>query len=58
MGAIQTAKGVLKTFWSLTKEDWGEMDHKAVRVVSALIGFALVAAFWYFFFRKIAPWPF
>lgn len=58
MGLLSTIKGFLSTFWSLLKEDWSETDHKLLRVVSAIIGFVVVAAFWFYFFRRIAPWPF
>lgn len=55
MSKAETVKGVLKTFWSMTKEDFVEMDHKVVRIASGLIGFAIAAAFWFFFFRHIVP---
>ncbi len=58
MGKLAAIKGIFRTFLSLTKEDWSETDHKLIRVASAVIGFAIVAAFWFYFFRKIAPWPF
>jgi hypothetical protein len=58
MGKLASLKGFLYTFWSMVKEDWNELDHKLIRVLSAIIGFALVAVFWFYFFRRIAPWPF
>ncbi len=55
MSKVETAKGILKTFWMLTKEDWDELDHKLLRIAAGAIGFAVMALFWYFFFSKIGP---
>jgi hypothetical protein len=55
MSKIETIKGILATFWQLTKEDWTAMDHKLVRVVAGVVGFSIAALFWYFVIRNILP---
>ncbi len=55
MSKLQTAKGVLKTFWFMTREDWDEMDRKMLRIAAGAIGFIIMAAFWYFLFRNVGP---
>jgi hypothetical protein len=58
MSKLETMKGILGTFWSMVKEDWADLDHKFLRIVVGAISFALVAVFWFYFFRHIAFWPF
>ena len=55
MSLLKDITGVLKTFLQTSKEDWSEMDHKLVRIASGVIGFAIAAFFWFYFFRHIAP---
>jgi hypothetical protein len=55
MSRIETVKGVLKTFLTITMEDWDEMDHKLLRIAAGAIGFAVMAFFWYFVFRNVGP---
>lgn len=58
MPAIDTIKGVLKTFLWITKGEWDEMDHKFYRLASAAVMFVLVGLFWFYFLRNILPTPF
>lgn len=55
MSRIEMIKGILKTFWTLTKEDWDETDHKLIRIAAGAIGFIVMALFWYLLFRNISP---
>ena len=55
MARVETAKGILKTFWAMTLEDWDEMDHKLVRIAAGVIGFTIMGLVLYFFFRNISP---
>jgi hypothetical protein len=55
MSKIQAIKGVLKTFVSLSKEDFQEMDHKLLRIGIGVVGFILMAIFWLLFLRNILP---
>jgi len=52
---LKTIKGILKTFWFLTKSDWEELDHKLLRIASSAIGFILMALFWLYFIKNIVP---
>ena len=54
MSKIESIKGVLKTFFWLTKEEFDSMDHKMARIAFGVIGFAVAAAFWYFVFSRFA----
>ena len=55
MSKIDTIKGIMGTFWKLTKEDWFAMDHKLVRIAAGIIGFAIAGLFWYFVLRNFMP---
>lgn len=55
MGKTQTAKGIIKTFYWMTKEDWQQMDKKFYRLVFGVMGFAAMALFWFYFLRNIVP---
>ena len=58
MSKWQSIKGVFQTFFQISKEDWGEMDHKLLRIASGIIGFAIAAVFWFYLFRHIMPFHF
>ena len=55
MSKIQTIKGILKTFWIMTIEDWDEMDHKLLRIAAGVVGFIIMGLFWFFVLRNISP---
>ena len=55
MSRIEAVRGLLKTFWTITMEDWDEMDRKMMRKAAGAIGFIIIAAFWYFLFRNVGP---
>ena len=55
MPKIDTIKGILTTFWQLTKEDWEIMDHKLLRIMAGVVGFTIAALFWYFIVGNIMP---
>ena len=55
MSKAESIKGVLKMFWSMAKEDFGEMDHKFLRIAVGVGSFAAAALFWLFFLRHIIP---
>jgi len=55
MSKIRAAKGVLKTFTWMAKEDWDQMDHKLARIAFGAISFVLMGLFWFYFLRQITP---
>ena len=55
MSKVETVKGVLVTFWQLTKEDWRMLDHKLIRIIAGVVGFTIAALFWYFVIRNMLP---
>ncbi len=55
MSKIEIIKGIMKTFWILTKEDWDELDHKLLRIATGAIGFVIMALLWYYLFRNVSP---
>jgi len=55
MSKLQTVKGILKTFWTMTIEDWDEMDHKLLRIAAGAVGFIIMGLFWFFVLRNISP---
>jgi len=57
MSKFQTIKGIMKTFFHITKEDWNEMDHKLIRLAAGAAGFIIMALVWFYFLRSISPWP-
>ncbi|MFH0949431.1 MAG: hypothetical protein V1802_03000 [Candidatus Aenigmatarchaeota archaeon] len=52
---ISMIKGTMKTFFDDVKGDFRDMDHKLMRILFGVIGFAIAAAFWYFFLRNMMP---
>jgi Mg2+ and Co2+ transporter CorA len=52
MPKMQALKGVLRTFWLMTKEDWGELDHKFYKIVFGAVMFILMGLFWFYFLRN------
>ena len=54
MSRLKTIRGVLDTFWQLTKEEWYVMDHKLMRIATGVVGFVIAVLFWYFFFRNMS----
>lgn len=55
MSIMQTMKGITKTFLWLVSEEWNVMDHKLIRIIAGVIGFTVMALFWYFFLRNFMP---
>lgn len=58
MSKFQTIKGILKTFWQMTKEDFQAMDKKLWRIIIGGIIFILMAYLWFKFFSVISPFKF
>ena len=58
MPKIQTAKGVLRTMLSMSKEDWQQMDKKFYRLAFGVVGFVAMALFWFYFLRNLSPFGF
>ncbi|MBI3190260.1 hypothetical protein HYZ41_01000 [archaeon] len=58
MPKIQTALGVMKTLFSISKEEWNDLDHKLIKVTFGVISFVVMALFWFYFIRHIIPGPF
>ena len=54
MSKIESIKGVVKTFFWLTKEELDSMDHKLARIAFGVIGFATAAMVWYFIFSRFS----
>ncbi len=55
MSKISGIKGVFRTFWEMTKEDWHLMDRKLFRIIAAAISFLIAALFWLYFFSNVRP---
>ncbi len=53
MSMAETAKGVLKTFFAMSKEEFDVMDHKLFRIGAGIIGFVAVTTFWFFLYRTM-----
>ncbi len=47
----KTLVGTMKTFFHLSKEEWGYMDHKLLRVVGGIVSLVVAALIWFYFFR-------
>ena len=52
---IDFLKGLLKTFFWLSREEWKELDHKLFRIGFGIAVFAGMALFWLYFLRSITP---
>ena len=55
MSKLSSIKGVMKTFFWLSREDWNGMDHKIPRLVFGGIAFIVMALFWLYFLRGVLP---
>ena len=55
---LQSLAGFLKTFFSMSREEFGQMDHKLTRIGAGVATFAVMALFWLFFLRNIVPFKF
>ena len=55
MSKLRTIAGILKTVWSMSKEDFGAMDRKLLRITTGVVGFVVAALFWFYFLRNIIP---
>lgn len=55
MGKLKSAAGVFKVMWESVKEDWASLDHKLLRIIAGVVGFAIAGLFWYLFLRNITP---
>lgn len=58
MPKMKAVKGVLKTFWSMAKEDFAATDHKLVRIAVGVVSFVVMALLWFYVFRTISPFRF
>ncbi len=58
MSKMETIKGIFRTFWRMSLEDFVEMDHKLVRITVSIITFIVVAFVWFYVFRSISPFKF
>ncbi|GEM_PF-1693401 len=52
---IDSLKGVFRTFFWLSKEEWSDLDHKMVRIIFGVGGMVAMALFWLYFLRSITP---
>jgi hypothetical protein len=55
MSKLRAIAGVLKTFLQMSKEDFSEMDHRLLRIGTGIVGFIVMAIFWYVFFSGSSP---
>jgi hypothetical protein len=55
MSKFETAKGVMKTFFWLAKEELDSMDHKLFRIALGIIAFIVSSLLWYFLFNLASP---
>ena len=58
MSRLNALKGLMRTFFWLTKEEWRGTDHKFYRLAFGAIGFVVMALFWFYFIRNFLPSPF
>ena len=58
MSKADALKGVMKTLVWLTREEFGEMDHKLYRLGFSITIFVLAGLFWFYFIRNVLPTPF
>lgn len=58
MSKLGTTKGVLKMMVSMMAEDWQQMDKKFYRLVFGIVGFVVMALFWFYFLRSFSPFGF
>ncbi len=50
---LSAVKGVFKTFWKMTKEDWRDMDHRLLRIAGGIVSFIIIALLWYYVLRGL-----
>ena len=55
MSKFQTAKGILKTLWQMSKEEFAAMDHKLLRIGAGILSFIVSALLWFYVFRSMNP---
>lgn len=53
MSKTETAKGVMKTFFWLTKEELDGMDHKLAKIAFGVIGFLIMTSIWFLVYRSL-----
>lgn len=58
MSRLETVKGVLRTFWRMSREDFDVMDHKLARIAIGIISFLVMTLIWFYLFRSISPFKF
>jgi hypothetical protein len=52
---IDSLKGLFKTFFWLSREEWTDLDHKLVRIIFGVGGFVAMSLFVLYFLRSIVP---
>ena len=58
MGLWNDIKGIIRMFFSLSKEEWDDMDRKLLRIGVAVTSFVVAALFWFYIFRTFSPFRF
>lgn len=53
MSRTETVKGVMKTFFWLTKEELDGMDHRLFRIAAGIAGFLIMTSLWFFLYRAL-----
>lgn len=48
MTITEEIKGTLRVFWEMTKDDFGELDHKAIRILGFAAGVVVTFLVYYF----------
>ncbi|MDI6722261.1 MAG: hypothetical protein QMD97_01785 [Candidatus Aenigmarchaeota archaeon] len=55
---LRSFAGFLRTFFSLSKEEWRDLDHKLLRIGVGVTTFVVMALFWLYFLRNVTPFKF
>ena len=55
MPLSQDVRDMLRIFWEMAKEEFGEMDHKIFRIAAGLAGFLVAGAVYFLFLRDFLP---
>ena len=55
MSKLEDAKGIMKVFYEMSKEEFGMMDKKLLRISAGVASFIIAGLVWYLLFRNMAP---
>lgn len=55
MSRLEDAKGIMKVFYEMSKEEFDMMDKKMLRIFAGMASFIVAGLVWYLLFRNMAP---